>query len=78
MIATTRIVPVRTASASRPISRSRRRSRNRRIVPHRGHPENGKRYQIAEIFNIEDDDYDEMDVLLDHVLRRGSIKGRTL
>jgi len=67
-----------TTTVRRPTSRSRRRSRRRERVPHRGHPENGKRYEISEVFNIDDDDYTEMDVLLEHVLRKGSIRGRSL
>ena len=74
MISTTRIVPIRLHGPRRA---GLHRGRRRGVKLHRRPPIDG-RYEISEIFSIDDDEFTDTDILIDHVLRRGSIKGRPL
>jgi len=73
MISTSRVVPDKTGSRRRRRAVGGRKGR-------RGGPDvpANDRYDIAEVFSMDDEEYTETDFLIDHVLRRGSIKGRRL
>jgi hypothetical protein len=72
-----RIVPVHVAGTKRSAGR---RTRSKQMIrpPAREMPEDEVATQeISEIFNIDDEDADDID-LIEHILRRGPIRGRRL
>ena len=76
IISASRFVPKRLKGPRKPSARRKQRI-HRSPQPHKEHPHSGV-YEIAEVFSIDDDEHNSNDTLIDHVLRRGSIKGRRL
>lgn len=76
MINATRIVPASFSGPKR-VKRPFRGNRMRGPLTPQRHPENS-RIGISEVFSMDDEEYTETDFLVDHVLRRGSIRGRCI
>ena len=76
MINGMRVVPAEIKGGRKRGSRIRERLRRKRVHEER-RPKDNKR-EISEVFSMDDEDYADTDQLIEHVLKRGSIKGKSL